>query len=245
MKALIVDDDRVLADVVAFTLRREGFQVSLAHDGEAALRRWAEERPDLIVLDVNMPKLDGFAVCQRIREQTDTPILLLTVRGEEDDIVHGLELGADDYVTKPFSPRQLVARAQAVLRRAGKTPAPAVRQIGGLKLDPSRREIQISKGETVSLTPLENRLLDYLVHNAGHVLTTEAIINHVWGPEGGDRDMLRQLVRRLRLKIAQACGTDADRPDATGPVYIETVPGLGYGLVVSASDQLFKSDNGP
>ena len=235
MKVLIVDDDRVLADVVAFTLRREGFQISLAYDGEAALRRWAAEQPDRIVLDVNMPKLDGFAVCRRIREQADTPILLLTVRSEEDDIVHGLELGADDYITKPFSPRQLVARAQAVLRRAGKMPAPAVRQVGVLRLDPSRQEVYIGGGEAVSLTPLENRLLDYLVLNAGHVLTIEAIIDHVWGPEGGDRDMLRQLVHRLRAKIAQACGIPADDSDSAAPVYIETVPGLGYGLAVSPS----------
>ncbi len=233
MKALIVDDDRVLADVVAFTLRREGFQITLAYDGETALQRWAEEQPDLIVLDVNMPKLDGFAVCRCIRSQAETPILLLTVRGEEDDIVHGLELGADDYITKPFSPRQLVARAQAVLRRVGKAPTAAVRQIGQLRLDPSRREIQIGQGETITLTPLESRLLNYLMLNAEHVLTTEAIIDQVWGPEGGDRDMLRQLVRRLRIKIAQACSTGPERPDPTGPVYIETVPGLGYGLVVS------------
>jgi DNA-binding response OmpR family regulator len=237
MKALIVDDDRVLADVVAFTLRREGFQVIQAFDGEAALRRWAEDGPDLIVLDINLPKLDGFAVCRRIREQADTPILLLTVRGEEDDIVHGLALGADDYVTKPFSPRQLVARAQAVLRRAGKTPAPAIRQVGELRLDPARREVRIGAGAAVSLTPLESRLLDYLVLNAGHVLTTEALINHVWGPEGADRDMLRQLVRRLRLKLAQVLGAGADEPDGSAPVYIETIAGLGYGLVVSDSDR--------
>jgi DNA-binding response OmpR family regulator len=233
MKALIVDDDRVLADVVAFTLRREGFQTCLAYNGEAALQRWAEEQPDLIVLDVNMPKLDGFAVCRCIRAQAETPILLLTVRGEEDDIVHGLELGADDYITKPFSPRQLVARAQAVLRRAGKTPATAIQQVGQMRLDPNRREIQVGLGETVALTPLESRLLNYLTINAGHVLTTEAIIDQVWGPEGGDRDMLRQLVRRLRVKIAQACDTGSNGPDAIGPVYIETVPGLGYGLVVA------------
>lgn len=232
MKVLVVDDDRVLADVVAFTLRREGFEVDMAFDGQAALQRWADERPDLIVLDVNMPKLDGFAVCQRIRSQSDTPILLLTVRSEEDDIIYGLGLGADDYITKPFSPRQLVARVQALLRRAGGTPGPAVRQTGALKLDPSRREMFIGTGEGVSLSPLETRLLDYLMLNSGHVLTNEAIIDHVWGPEGGDRDMLRQLVRRLRLKISQACGADQDEPDANAAVYIETVPGLGYGLIV-------------
>ena len=235
MKALVVDDDRTLADVVAFTLRREGFQVIQAHDGEAALKRWAEEQPDLIVLDVNLPQLDGFAVCRRIRQQADTPILLLTVRDEDDDIVHGLALGADDYITKPFSPRQLVARAQAVLRRAGKRPATAIRQVGELTLDHSRRELRIGQGETISLTRLESRLLDYLMLNAGHVLTAEAIIDHVWAPEGGDRDMLRQLVRRLRSKITQACGVCTGTPDATPLPYIETIPGLGYGLTASPS----------
>ncbi len=237
MKALIVDDDRVLADVLAFTLRREGFEVAQAYDGEAALQRWTEEQPDLIVLDVNMPKLDGFAVCQRIRaeergaRQAGTPIILLTVRDEENDIVHGLELGADDYITKPFSPRQLVARAHAVLRRAGKATVAATRRVGELILDPSRRELRVGQGGPVSLTPLECRLLDYLMLNAGHVLTAEAIIDHVWGPDGGDRDMLRQLVHRSRNKLAEASSAEAGTP-APPPAYIETVPGLGYGLVV-------------
>ena len=235
MKALVVDDDHVLADVLAFTLRREGFQVVLAYDGEAALQRWAEEQPDLIVLDVNMPRLDGFAVCKRIRAQADTPIILLTVRGEEDDILRGLELGADDYITKPFSPRQLVARAHTVLRRAGKATAPAPRQVGEWVLDPDRRELSIGAGAGVSLTPLESRLLDYLMLNAGQVLTADAFIRHVWGAEGGDRDMLRQLVHRLRLKIAQARDAGAGELDSTAAVHIETVPGLGYGLTVSPS----------
>ena len=235
MKALIADDDRVLADVVDFTLRREGFQVIQAYDGEKALQRWAEEQPDLVVLDVNMPKLDGFAVCRRIRAQSDTPILLLTVRGEEDDVVRGLELGADDYITKPFSPRQLVARAHAVLRRAGKSATPAIRQVNSLALDTIRREMRVGGYEAVSLTPLESRLLDYLMLNAGSILTAEALIDHVWGHKGGDRDMLRQLVHRLRVKIAQACGASTQTPDVTTQVSIETVPGLGYGLTISAA----------
>ena len=237
MKALVVDDDRVLADVLAFTLRREGFQVSQAFDGESALQRFEEEQPDLVVLDVNLPRLDGFAVCRRIREQSDTPILLLTVRNEEDDIVRGLELGADDYITKPFSPRQLVARALAVLRRAHRTPAPAVRLAGQLALDPSRRELRFAGGEAVALTPLESRLMDYLILNAGHVLTVEAIIDHVWGAEGADRDMLRQLVRRLRHKISLTPG--ATQKSEAQPVllpYVETVPGLGYGLAIPSGD---------
>jgi DNA-binding response OmpR family regulator len=237
MKALIVDDDRVLADVLSFTLRREGFEIVQAYDGISALQHWAEEDPDLIVLDVNLPKLDGFAVCQRIREKANTPILLLTVRGEEDDIVHGLELGADDYVTKPFSPRQLVARAHAVMRRAGKTSLDTLRQVGPLTCDLSRRELQFGDGEPVSLTPLESRLLDYLVLNAGHVLTAEAIINHVWGAEGADRDMLRQLVHRLRNKISQACQGQAGSADTSQSIYIETVPGLGYGLIVPSHER--------
>ena len=122
MKALIVDDDLVLADVLSFTLRRAGFQVFAVHDGQAALEAWRNEAPDLIILDLNLPKLDGLEVCRRIREQDDVPIIILSVRGDDDDVVRGLELGADDYVPKPFSPRQLVARAQAVLRRAGVTP---------------------------------------------------------------------------------------------------------------------------
>jgi len=221
MRALVVDDDRVLAELVTFALHREGFEVIQAFDGETALRRWEEEEPDVIVLDVNMPKVDGFAVCRRIRSQDDTPIIMLTVRGDEDDIIRGLELGADDYIPKPFSPRQLVARIHAVLRRAGRAPTSAVRQVGDLRLDSSRREVQVAEADPISLTPLECELLKLLMLNAGHVLTHNTIIDHVWGPEGADRDMLRQVVHRLRDKI---------EPDSSEPIYIETVPGLGYGL---------------
>ena len=221
MKALVVDDDRVLGDVVAFTLRREGFEVSLAYDGPSALSRWEEQQPDLIILDVNIPGIDGFTVCKHLREKTNTPIILLTVRGEEEDIIHGLNLGADDYIVKPFSPRQLVARANAVLRRVGQISSPSVLEVVDLSFDSHHRQVRISGGEVISLTPLENRLLEYLMLNAGFVLTTDSIIDHVWGAEGGDRDMLRQLVRRLRGKI---------EPDPAQPIYISTIPGLGYGF---------------
>lgn len=224
MKALVVDDDRVLADVVAFTLRREGYQVIQAYDGESAIRRWAENHPDIIILDVNLPKIDGFNVLRQIREQANTPILLLTVRGEEDDIVHGLNLGADDYITKPFSPKQLVARVQAILRRTGQPPASSIRRIGDLVFNPNRRQAIVGQRDPISLTHLESKLLENLMINAGQVMTTETIIDRVWGPEGGDRDMLRQLVRRLRSKI---------EPDPKTPIFIETVPGLGYGLKIN------------
>ena len=223
MKVLVVDDDRVLADVVAFTLRREGFDVIQAYDGAAGLQRWTDELPDLLILDVNMPKVNGFEVCRRIRSQADTPIILLTVRGEEDDIVGGLEIGADDYIVKPFSPRQLAARVKAILRRAGGQPISKELHVGGLKLEPGKREVILSpESEPISLTHLENRLLEYLVVNAGQVLTFDMIIDHVWGPAGADRDMLRQLMHRLRAKI---------EPNPSEPIYIQTVPGLGYGLI--------------
>jgi DNA-binding response OmpR family regulator len=223
MKILVVDDDRVLADVVTFMLHKEGYQVIQAFDGLMALERWKEEQPDLVVLDVNMPKMDGFQVCKKIRAEDDTPILMLTVKGEEDDILSGFEIGADDYIVKPFSPGQLVARVKAILRRAtGKTPLPEI-EVGGLKFYPDKRTVEIKPNpEPVMLTHLENRLLEYLMINAGRVLTTEMIIDHVWGPGGADRDMLRQLVHRLRLKIEE---------DPAEPVYIKTVPGLGYGMM--------------
>jgi DNA-binding response OmpR family regulator len=226
MKALVVDDDRVLADLVTFTMQREGFQVIQAYDGESALERWRSEHPDVIVLDVNLPGMDGFDVCRAIRLEEETPIIMLTVRGDENDVVRGLELGADDYVHKPFSPRQLVARVHAVLRRSGRSPSPGVQEVGGLSLDMGRREVTIEGGEVVRLTPLECRLLEYLMANAGRILTNEAIIAQVWGPEGAERDMLRQLVHRLRTKI---------EPDPTSPVHIETIAGLGYGLAAPSS----------
>ena len=226
MKILVVDDDRVVADLVAFTVRRAGYEAILASDAASTLRRWAEDRPDLIILDINLPGTaqlkDGFAICQHIRSQSDIPIILLTVRGEENDIVHGLEAGADDYVLKPFSPRQLVARVQAVLRRGrgadGSHPS-AKLSIDGLNFNPRLREASLADGTTKSLTSLESRLLEHLMLNAGHILTTDDLISDVWGASGGNSEMLRQLVRRLRAKIEN---------DPTRPYYIQNLPGLGY-----------------
>jgi len=228
MKALIVDDDLVLADVLSFTLRRAGFLVITAHDGQAALDTWQAESPDLIVLDLNLPKIDGLTVCQRIREKTSTPIIILSVRGEDDDVVHALELGADDYITKPFSPRQLVARAEAVLRRSGVTPTTGPLVVGDLTLDLARRELYRSGELFAQLTGLECRLLEVLMLNSGHVLPADTLITQVWGPAGGDRTMLKQLVHRVRVKI---------EPDPSSPVYLETVPGVGYALVNRTSPE--------
>ena len=156
---------------------------------------------------------DGFTVLQRIREKADTPIIMLTVRGEEDDIVKGLSMGADDYIVKPFSPRQFIARVQTVLRRSLRGPEASFLQVGLLKLDTDRREARIQDGIPVTLTDLENRLLEYLMLHANHILTIKDLLNYIWGPGGADRDMLRQLIRRLRVKIES---------DPSNPLFIET-----------------------
>jgi DNA-binding response OmpR family regulator len=220
MKVLVIDGDRVMADVVAYALQREGFEVFQAHDGISALERWAEVRPDLLILDVNLPRLDGFAVCKRIRSECDTPIIFLSVRCDDSDVVQGLELGADAYLGKPFSPRQFVARANAVLRRAFPDVAPAgwdraVRQ-------PALRAYSLDHGKTIHLTPLEGRLFELLRSNPGEVQSFEAIMEYVWGSRRGDRDMLRQLVHRLRTKV---------ETDPSNPSCIVTVPGRGYTLL--------------
>lgn len=227
MKVLVVDDDRVLADLVVFTLRRAGNEAIVAGDAVSAIRRWTEDKPDLIILDVNLPGTtgleNGFAICKRIRSESDTPIILLTVRGEESDIVHGLEAGADDYVLKPFSPRQLMARVQAVMRRFHATStsasAPAKLSSDGLDFNLKLREVTLSNGTPKSLTQLESKLLESLMINAGQVLTVDDLISDIWGAAGGSSEMLRQLVRRLRSKI---------EADSTNPYYIQNLPGVGY-----------------
>lgn len=221
MKVLVVEDDLALSDVIAFTMRRSGFDVVAAYDGQAGLDMWTAERPDLVLLDLNLPKLDGLSVCRRIRSQADTPIIMLTVRGSDEAVVAGLETGADDYIVKPFSPTQLVARARAVLRRAGVAPTPGALEAAGLLLDRTRNEVQPAGSAIVRLTPLEVRLLEALMLNAGKVLSADALISTIWGPEGGDKTMLKQLVYRLRAKV---------EPDPAQPRLIETVPGIGYVL---------------
>lgn len=224
MKALIVDDDLDLADVVSFTMRRAGFNTIIAHDGRLALERWQEESPDIIILDLNLPRLDGLAICQQIRAEDDTPIIILSVRGDEDDVVRGLELGADDYIVKPFSPRQLVARVEAVLRRAGADVlSPASLSVGPITFDVARREVTREDAEPVRLSHLESRLMAMLMENAGQVVPADTLIDRVWGPVGGNRDMLKQLVSRLRHKI---------EPDPSNPIYLETVIGVGYEMVL-------------
>ncbi len=220
MKILVVEDDLSLSDVLAFTLRRAGYEVVTAFDGIAALQLWEAEKPDLVVLDLNLPKLDGLVVCRQIRGQAQTPIIILSVRGGDEAVVKGLELGADDYVVKPFSPNQLVARIKAVSRRAGVADAITVLELTGLVFDRSRNEVQYQSRELIRLTPLEAKLLETLMLHAGQVLASDALITAIWGSDGGDKTMLKQLVYRLRAKI--------DPNEATS--LIETIPGIGYCL---------------
>jgi DNA-binding response OmpR family regulator len=222
MKALIVDDDLALVDVLDFTLRRAGFTTVFAHDGVTALSRWESESPDLIILDWNLPKLDGLEVCRRIRAQADTPIIILSVRSTEDDVVKGLEIGADDYIVKPFSPRQLVARAEALLRRAKASPHSAEPiSAGGLTLNATRAEVAVKDRTPIKLTKLESRLLEILILNHGLVLSVDTLIDHLWGPAGGDRAMVKQLIYRIRKKIES---------NPAEPQFIETIGGIGYTL---------------
>jgi len=222
MKVLIADDDADLRELIAFTLAQAGYLVIKAADGAAALRRFEEESADLVVLDINMPLLSGFQVCEAIRARSRVPVMMLTVRGEEEDLVRALGLGADDYLTKPFSPRTLLARIKALLRRAGMEPA-APLAAGRLRLDLEEHTVSIAGGEPLRLTKLELRLLQMLLANAGHAVSSDRLLAHVWGHRsGGDRQLLKQLVHRLRQKIES---------DPAAPALLRTAAS-GYKLVV-------------
>jgi DNA-binding response OmpR family regulator len=224
MKILVVDDDPDLLAIVGFALTQAGFAVVKAIDVPAAIRAFEAEIPDLAILDVNLPGGSGFDVCKALRQQSRVPIMMLTARGEEEDLVRALDLGADDYLTKPFSPRTLLARVRALLRRAG-LEASGSMTAGPLQLDLEAHSLRVADGTTVKLTKLETRLLQILIANVGHVVGTERLLSHVWGHRGsGDRQLLKQLVHRLRQKI---------EADPAQPALLRTESGAGYRLTVS------------
>lgn len=222
MKILVVDDDLELLRLIAFALRQAGYMVLEAQDGPQALAVFERERPDLVVLDVNLPRLNGFEVLKKIRAASEgLPVMMLTVRTGEEDQVRGLDLGADDYLGKPFSPRTLLARVRALLRRAG-VDKPAPLTSGDLVLDLETQTVRVKGGSPVRLTNLEVRLLQLLLANGGHTLPLERLTSHVWGYRGlGDRQLLKQLVHRLRRKL---------EVDPASPRYLVTVSGVGYAL---------------
>ena len=220
MKILIADDDRELSEILNFALTRAGFEVVSAADGVQALEMFDSQQPALVLLDWQMPRMDGLDVCRKLRERSSVPIIMLTVRNHEDDVLRAFEAGADDHVAKPFSPKQLVARIRAALRRAGPQ-AVAELSTGSLRLDPIRHAVIRPDIGTINLTPLEFRLLHVLAQNRDQVMSPEAIVEQVWGhdePVGG-RTLLKGLVRRVRAKVDV---------DPAQPSLIKTVAGVGY-----------------
>jgi DNA-binding response OmpR family regulator len=221
MKLLVVDDDPDLLALVAFALTNAGYAVVKATDTLEAIAVFEAELPDLVILDINLPSGSGFDVCKAIRARAAVPVMMLTARGDEEDLVRALELGADDYLTKPFSPRTLLARVKALLRRSGIEAGDTV-EAGRVSLDLEAHAISIGGGAPVRLTRLETRLLQILVAQAGHVVSAERLLAHVWGHRGsGDRQLLKQLVHRLRQKLER---------DPAGADLLHTESGVGYRL---------------
>ena len=221
MKVLLVDDDVDLSDLMTYALRKEGYSVLTAIDGQQALDRWEAENPDIVLLDGNLPRLDGFEVCRRIRHKGKTPVIMLNARDEEKDILYGLQVGADDYVTKPFSAKQLTARMQAVLRRCQTNPyEPPVSevQVGDMVLDLQSYEGR--KHETrVQLTPLECRILYMLAMNAGRVIPYSRLVEYAWGYyDENHSSLLKTHVCHVRTKLN------------IPPGMIKAVLGVGYCL---------------
>jgi len=218
---LVVDDEQSIVDMLQYSLEKNGYEVVVANNGLEALKIAHRHHPDLAILDITMPGIDGLELCGRLRMELGTPVILLTARDSEIDKVVGLEVGADDYVTKPFSPRELMARIKAVLRRA-KTPstAPSSRlHLGPICLDPLKHEVRVND-VVVNLTAKEFLLLDYLMRNAGLALSRNAILDHVWGYDFyGDPRTVDVHIRRLREKIES---------DPAVPHQVVTVPGVGY-----------------
>ena len=219
---LVVDDEPIVRDVVVRYLERDGFETLIAADGDAARILIEEREPALVVLDVMLPGLDGLSLCRWIRERSNLPVILLTARGEEADRIVGLELGADDYVTKPFSPRELSARVRAVLRRSDHSqPAPETVSFGDVELDASARQVR-KDGASVELTMREFDLLWFLASHPGHAFSRDQLMDRVWGYTSAvETGTVTVHVRRLREKIE----TDPQRPS-----HLKTVWGVGYRL---------------
>jgi two-component system, OmpR family, response regulator RegX3 len=222
---LVVEDEASLAESVRYNLEREGFRVAVAADGRAGLERFRAEHPALVVLDLMLPEMSGLDLCRLIREESHVPIIMLTAKDAEADKVAGLELGADDYVTKPFSMRELMSRVRAQLRRAGLATALAGTEVlsgGPVVLDPERHEVRV-RGDLVALPPKEFSLLHLLLARKGRLVTRHFMLEEIWGPDYfGDTKTLDVHVKRVREKVED---------DPRKPQHIQTVRGLGYKFV--------------
>jgi DNA-binding response OmpR family regulator len=221
-KVLIVDDEATIIEFLRINLEKNGFEVVAAGEGLEAIRLARQEHPHCVVLDVMLPGLDGFEVLRELRKTMDVPVIMLTAKGDDIDKILGLELGADDYVTKPFNPRELVARIKAILRRVdktGATQAGGVITVGDLILDLERHRVEV-RGKVVDLTPKEFELLELLMANPGKVFSRDALLSQVWGYDYfGDSKTVDVHIRRLREKI---------EVDPSSPLNIITVWGIGY-----------------
>lgn len=222
-RVLIVEDEESLADPLAFLLRKEGFEATVVNDGPSALAEFDRVGADIVLLDLMLPGMSGTEVCKQLRARSTVPVIMVTARDSEIDKVVGLELGADDYVTKPYSSRELIARIRAVLRRGGEddTVDDGVLESGGVRMDVERHTVTVN-GEPITLPLKEFDLLEYLMRNSGRVLTRGQLIDRVWGADYvGDTKTLDVHVKRLRSKI---------EADPANPVHLLTVRGLGYKL---------------
>ena len=220
----MADDDPQLLRLMTRNLQFEDYDVTTANDGEKALALVETQIPDLLILDVMMPRMDGFNVCQKVREFSQVPIIIVTARGNDQDKVHGLDLGADDYLTKPFNVEELLARVRAVLRRtqfAATETQPAIAQIGSMTIDYTQHLVTMG-GREMLLTPTEYRIVSHLAQNVGRVVTQDRLLEYVWGPEYiGESHMLHVNVNRVRRKL---------EPDPAQPSYLITKPGIGYSM---------------
>jgi DNA-binding response OmpR family regulator len=221
VKILLVDDDPDLLAVTGFALQQAGFLVVKAEDGVEALAAFQREQPDLAVLDINLPRMNGFDLARQLRQRSRIPLIMLTARSEEEDVVKALSLGADDYLSKPFSPKILLARVKALLRRVGIEAEETV-ALGNLSLDVTELTLSGLARGVVRLTPLETRFLQLLIGQAGRTVSTDRLLVHVWGNRAdGNRQLLKQLVHRLRQKV---------EVDPSEPKLIRTMPNAGYSI---------------
>lgn len=223
MRILVVDDDPPSVKMTAFLLREEGYEVITADNGRAALEIVQNQSPDLVIMDVMMPHIDGLEVTRRIRQTMDVPIIILSAKGETADKVTGLEVGADDYLAKPFEPSELLARVKAVLRRSeifAYDDSQSRVAVGELRLDPIGNKVIRNDGSEIELTPIEFRLLHVLMRNAGRVLSHDYLLSNAWGYDyEGYSNQIAVYIRRLRTKIEK---------DPANPEYLQTIRGIGY-----------------
>ena len=221
-KILIVDDEKNIVEIIAFNLKKEGYQVIKAADGEEGVKMAMEENPDLILLDIMMPKMDGWEVCREIRKNSKVPIIMLTAKASEADELKGFELGVDEYISKPFSPKILVARVEAVLRRSNAMAAEEVICVGDILIDKSAHQVTVD-GKVIELSYKEFELLTYFAENPGIALSREKILNHVWNYDYfGDARTIDTHVKKLRSKLGEKGGE-----------YIKTIWGMGYKFELS------------